>query len=61
MKKTIKKTAETVLVLRTCSANMTSHGGFKWPKHGPVSAPDWVDNFECENGLHGNHNTLSAN
>ena len=58
MKKTTK---ETVLVLRTCSADMTSSGGFKWPKRGPVSAPDWVDNFECENGLHGNHNTLSAN
>ena len=48
-----KKTAETVLVLRTCSANMTSYGGFKWPKHGPVSAPDWIDNYECGNGLHG--------
>ncbi len=53
MKKTTKKTAETVLVLRTCSADMTSHGGFKWPKRGPVSAPDWVDNYECGNGLSG--------
>ncbi len=50
MKKTTK---DTVLVLRTCSANMTSHGGFKWPKRGPVSAPDWLDNYECGNGLHG--------
>ncbi len=50
MKKTTK---ETVLVLRTCSANMTSSGGFRWPKRGPVSAPDWVDNYECGNGLHG--------
>jgi hypothetical protein len=50
MKKTTK---ETVLVLRTCSANMTSYGGFKWPKRGPVSAPDWIDNFRCGNGLHG--------
>ena len=49
----MKKTEKTVLVLRTCSADMTSYGGFKWPKRGPVSAPDWVDNFECENGLHG--------
>ena len=49
----MKKTEKTVLVLRTCSANMTSHGGFKWPKRGPVSAPDWVDNFQCGNGLHG--------
>jgi len=53
MKKTTKKTAETVLVLRTCSADMTSHGGFKWPKRGPVSAPDWIDNYECGHGLHG--------
>ena len=53
MKKTTKKTAETVLVLRTCSADMTSYGGFKWPKRGPVSAPDWIDNYECGNGLHG--------
>ncbi len=53
MKKTTKKTEKTVLVLRTCSADMTSHGGFKWPKRGPVSAPDWIDNFECGNGLHG--------
>ena len=53
MKKTTKKTAETVLVLRTCSADMTSYGGFKWPKRGPVSAPDWIDNYNCGNGLHG--------
>ncbi len=50
MKKTTK---ETVLVLRTCSADMTSYGGFRWPKRGPVSAPDWIDNFQCGNGLHG--------
>ncbi len=50
MKKTTK---DTVLVLRTCSADMTSHGGFKWPKRGHVSAPDWIDNFKCGNGLHG--------
>jgi hypothetical protein len=53
MKKTTKKTEKTVLVLRTCSADMTSYGGFKWPKRGPVSAPDWIDNYECGNGLHG--------
>ena len=53
MKKTTKKTAETVLVLRTCSADMTSYGGFKWPKRGPVSTPAWLDNYECGNGLHG--------
>jgi hypothetical protein len=50
MKKTTK---DTVLVLRTCSANMTSHVDFKWPKRGPVSAPDWIDNYECGHGLHG--------
>ncbi len=50
MKKTTK---ETVLVLRTCSADMTSYGGFRWPKRGPVSAPDWIDNYKCGHGLHG--------
>jgi hypothetical protein len=42
-----------VLVLRTCNSNMTSHGGFKWPKKGRVKAPDWDPNPECGHGLHG--------
>ena len=52
MKKTINK-PETVLVLRTCAANMTSYQGFKWPKSGKVSAPDWKPTKTCGNGLHG--------
>jgi hypothetical protein len=42
-----------VLILRTCNADMTSYGGFKWPGSGPVEAPDWKPNQECGNGLHG--------
>lgn len=45
--------AETVLVLRTCSHNMTSRGGFLWPDSGPVEAPDWRDDNNCGGGLHG--------
>jgi hypothetical protein len=45
--------ASPVLVLRTCAADLTSHGGFQWPADGPVSAPDWKPNAECGNGLHG--------
>lgn len=41
------------LVLRCCNPNMTSHGGFEWPKSGPVSCPDWDPKPECGNGLHG--------
>jgi len=43
----------TVLVLRTCSANMVSHKGFRWPQKGAVKAPDWRPVAECGNGLHG--------
>ena len=41
------------LVLRTCDANMQSRNGFKWPRQGIVSAPDWDPRPECGNGLHG--------
>ena len=41
------------LILRTCDANMQSHGGFQWPRSGPVAAPDWNRTAECGNGLHG--------
>ena len=44
---------KTVLVLRTCNADMTSYGGFRWPESGPVEAPDWIANDSCGNGLHG--------
>ena len=56
MRKTKSKKAakpEKVLVLRTCNADMTSYGGFKWPESGPVEAPDWKPTKECGNGLHG--------
>jgi hypothetical protein len=42
-----------VLVLRTCNADMTSYGGFKWPESGPAECPDWSPEPECGNGLHG--------
>ena len=41
------------LILRTCNANMQSHGGFQWPRSGLVAAPDWNPAPECGNGLHG--------
>jgi hypothetical protein len=53
-KKRIRKSkAETVLILRTCAADMTSYNGFVWPESGPVEAPDWNDGAHCGNGLHG--------
>jgi hypothetical protein len=52
-KKPAPKKPATVLVLRTCAADLTSHGGFRWPKSGPVECPDWKRIAECGNGLHG--------
>ena len=43
----------TVLILRTCKADMTAHEGFRWPESGPVEAPDWDPTPECGHGLHG--------
>ena len=40
-------------VLRTCAADMTSHGGFVWPREGVVEAPDWQPTADCGRGLHG--------
>jgi hypothetical protein len=50
-----KSKGETVLVLRTCNADLTSHGGFQWPSEigATVSAPDWKKTDDCGNGLHG--------
>src|ERR1041384_1805202 len=45
--------AATVLVLRTCAADLTAYGGFQWPESGPVEAPDWSPTAECGHGLHG--------
>ncbi|MGE7777745.1 hypothetical protein ACQKLP_23715, partial [Chitinophaga sp. NPDC101104] len=42
-----------VLVLRSCKPDMSSHSNFVWATSGPVSCPDWRDNKECGNGLHG--------
>ena len=42
-----------VLVLRTAAADMTSRGGFKYPKRGWVKAPDWSAAPVCGGGLHG--------
>ena len=44
---------KTVLILRSCNAQLQSYGGFQWPESGPVSAPDWKPNVACGNGLHG--------
>ena len=45
------------LMLRTCvrdsEGRLTAHGGFIWPAHGVVEAPDWKPTKECGNGLHG--------
>jgi hypothetical protein len=42
----------TMYGLRTCNADMTSCGGFKWKAKGRVTAPDWDERAECGNGLH---------
>lgn len=44
---------EKVLVLRTCAADLTSHGGFVWPDAGPVECPHWDPKPICGYGLHG--------
>jgi hypothetical protein len=40
-------------VLRVCNADMTSYGGFVWPKEGIATCPDWSDQKVCGQGLHG--------
>ena len=40
-------------MLRTCGADMTSRGGFRWPKRGQVTVPDWNPKPVCGGGLHG--------
>jgi hypothetical protein len=42
-----------ILVLRTCSPDGTSYGGFRWPLTGPVECPDWEPTDLCGHGLHG--------
>ena len=43
------------LILRNCNPDGTSKNGFKWNTEiGAVNTcPDWIDNNECGNGLHG--------
>ena len=41
------------LMLRTCDADMSAHGGFVWPTSGYVKAPDWNPKPVCGGGLHG--------
>ena len=51
---TKKKAVSTALVLRCCAEDMSSQNGFVWPGVGGIAtAPDWKDNTECGNGLHG--------
>ena len=45
--------AETVLVLRACEPDGGSRNGFRWPRSGPVEAPDWSPEPVCGRGLHG--------
>ena len=40
-------------MLRTCAADMTARGGFRWPEWGLVTAPDWNPEPVCGGGLHG--------
>ncbi|AZD84981.1 Phage flagellar hook-length control protein fliK [Pseudomonas chlororaphis subsp. aureofaciens] len=49
------KAPEMALVLRTCHADLTSHGRFQWPNEvgAVVAAPDWRRDDECGHGLHG--------
>ena len=42
-----------MIILRNVRPDMTSHGGFVWPKSGPVEAPDWDPTPTCGHGLHG--------
>jgi hypothetical protein len=44
---------DTVLVMRCCAPDGSSRNGFRWPRSGPVEAPDWRDDSECGGGLHG--------
>jgi hypothetical protein len=53
MKQKKAKKEEYVYVLRTCKSDITAYNGFKWPESGMVEAPDWQNNAECGNGLHG--------
>ena len=47
-----------ILVLKSLPSDLVAarehvEGGFKWPKKGKVTAPDWDKGRWCGNGLHG--------
>ena len=48
------KFPEKALAIRTCGADGTSHGGFKWPSEigSVVTCDDWNAAAQCGNGLH---------
>ena len=54
-KNSVAAKPETVLVLRTCYANLRSYNDFQWPDQigAEVVAPDWSPEERCGNGLHG--------
>ena len=52
-KKSAKARQFKAYMLRTCAADMTARGRFKWPTSGEVSAPDWNPVAQCGQGLHG--------
>lgn len=65
-KKTVRKSKpsttkppQTVLLLRTCRADLKccagdgDHRPFQWPESGPVECPDWDPTPDCGHGLHG--------
>ena len=41
------------VMLRTVDADRRAYNGFRWPKVGPVKAPDWSPRAQCGGGLHG--------
>ena len=53
MKRQVKNKPEIVLILRSSGPDGSSSYGFKWPKSGPVAAPDWKPTIERGYGLHG--------
>jgi hypothetical protein len=42
-----------LLILKVVRDDSTSHGGFKWPESGPVTAEKWTPENACGDGLHG--------
>ena len=52
--KTKAEATKTAFVLRCCREDLSSQNGFVWPDvGGEAICPDWINNNECGNGLHG--------